>query len=296
IQRAKRKTNAEEGRDAVLTRIVSGVNECCEAAGVAVTDAAAAGIGVPGPVDDRRGVVIEAVNLRWANEPVGDLLSEKLKIPVTLDNDVNVAVYGEWKNGAGRGSDNLLGAWIGTGIGGAFVLDGRLYSGHFKTAGEIGHMPFAPFNPPGTRSLEQTASRTAIHHRLRRLIETNRPSLLVEITGGDLGKIKSRHIAEAFRKGDELTIEVINDAAERLGYSLAGLVTALSLHRLILGGGLTEALGTVWVESVRAAVQRTVFPVTCRAVEVVATELEDNAGVVGAAALARERLVLPNAK
>lgn len=286
LSRAKRKTEATEGRDAVLARVVDGVAESCESAGVKLADIGAIGIGVPGPVDYKKGVVIEAVNLGWHNEPIGEMLSKRLGKPVILDNDVNVAVYGEWKHGAGKGANDLLGAWIGTGVGGAFILDGKLYNGFFNTAGEIGHMIIEPFNPPGNRSLEHNCSRTAICFRLRKLIEANRESIVPSLVDGKLHKIKSKTVAEAYARGDELTVEVVHDAAERLGVVLGSLVTALSMERVILGGGLTEAIGEVWVELVRASVHRVVFPAPLRKVKVVASELEDNAGVVGAALLA----------
>jgi len=287
LSRAKRKTEADEGRDAVLGRVVSGIEDCCKDIGITLEDIGAAGIGVPGPVDDRAGVVVEAVNLRWVNEPVGSILSEKLGMPVTLENDVNVAIYGEWKKGAGRGATDLLGAWVGTGVGGAFILNNELYRGHFQSAGEIGHMIIEPENPPGARSLEHNCSRTAICNRLRYLIEANRPSIVASLVDGKLNKIKSKVVADAYSRGDELTVEVVHDAADRLGVTLGSLVTALSLQRIVLGGGLTEAIGEIWVEQVRAAIHRVVFPVPTRAVEVVATELADNAGVIGAAMLAR---------
>ncbi|MAY73226.1 MAG: hypothetical protein CMJ31_00605 [Phycisphaerae bacterium] len=291
LTREKARTDAAEGRDAVLGRIVEGVNACCEDQGISLKDVTAMGIGVPGPVDYVRGVVVEAVNLGWSNEPIGEMLAQRLGIPVTLDNDVNVALYGEWKHGAARGANDVLGAWVGTGVGGAFILNGALYNGHFQTAGEIGHMIISPDNPPGVRSLEHNCSRTAICNRLRQLIEASRESVIPSLVDGKLHKIKSKIVAEAYGRGDELTVEVVHDAAERLGVVLGSLVTALSLGRIVLGGGLTEAMGAVWVEQVRAAVHRVAFPVTTRDVEVVATELLDNAGVIGAALLAKQRVL-----
>lgn len=289
LSRAKRKTISEEGRDAVLGRIVSGVEEACEQAGVKLSKIKAVGMGAPGPVDPNTGVVLEAVNLRWLNEPIAELLGGMLGKPVYLDNDVNVAVYGEWKMGAGRGADHLLGAWIGTGVGGGLVLNGELYYGHFLTAGELGHMILLPDNPPGVRSVEHNCSRTAMCHRVRQLIEAGRESVVPELVDGKLNKIKSRTLAEAYRADDALVVAVVHDAANRLGIMLGGIVTLLSIEKIVLGGGLTEAIGEPWVERVREAVHRVAFPAVCRGVEVVASALEDNAGVVGAAFIAIER-------
>lgn len=289
LSRAKRKTGADEGRDAVLGRIVDGVKEACDEAKVDLADISSVGMGAPGPVDPGAGIVLEAVNLRWKDEPIAKLLGDELGKQVALDNDVNVAVYGEWKAGAGQGATHLMGAWIGTGVGGGFVLDGKIFYGHHLTAGEIGHMILMPHNPPGVRSVEHNCSRTAMCNRVRQLIEAGRESVVPELVDGKLSKIKSRTIAEAYAKQDELVVEVVNDAAWRLGTILAGVTTLLSLEKIVLGGGLTEAIGEPWVKRVESAVHLNAFPDVCKTVEVVASELEDNAGVIGAALIAQER-------
>jgi glucokinase len=290
LGRSKGKTNPDQGLEAILDRIVSGIEAAAHTAGHELMDLDAVGIGVPGPVDPATGVVHEAVNLRWTQTPVGDLLTERLGLPVVVDNDVNVAVYGEARHGAGIGSRHLLGVWVGTGIGGGFVLDGRLYYGHHFSAGEIGHVLLYPGNPPGQRSVENICSRSALADRIIQLIRSNRSSMIPEIAGERWPRIKSKTIAEAYNKEDDLTVEVINDAADRLGIALGNIATLLSLDRIILGGGLTEALQDAFVDRVRAAVVRTAFPAIAKQVEVVASQLDDDAGVIGAALLAVERL------
>ncbi len=289
LSRSKRKTMAEEGRDAVLGRIADGVDEACREAGVPLEEIGAVGMGAPGPVDPNSGVVLEAVNLKWEDEPIAEILGGILGKRVYLDNDVNVAIYGEWRMGAGRGADHLMGAWVGTGVGGGLILNGALYYGHYLTAGEVGHMILHQDNPPGSRSVEHNCSRTAICNRVRQLIEAGRDSVVPGLVDGKLGKIKSKVIAEAYSRGDELVVEIVDDAARRLGTVLGGIVTLLSLERVVLGGGLTEAIGKPWVRLVRDSIHSVVFPDVCREVKVVASELEDNAGVVGAAFIAMER-------
>lgn len=288
--RSKGKTQPESGLESILDRIVSGIEDASQSAGVRPEDLSGVGIGVPGPVDPATGVVREAVNLRWSNTPIGDLLTERIGLPVVVDNDVNVAVYGEAKHGAGIGSDHIVGAWIGTGVGGGLVLDGRLYYGHHFSAGEIGHIQLYPGNPPGSRSVENICSRTALAERLVGLIDANRPSILRDIAGDKWPRLKSKVIAEAYRREDDLTVEVVNDAADRLGIALGNITTLLSLDRIILGGGLTEALQDAFVDRVRIAVHRTAFPAIAKQVEVVPSQLDDDAGVIGAALLAIERL------
>ncbi|QOI99428.1 MAG: ROK family protein [Phycisphaeraceae bacterium] len=287
---AKRKTKAAEGTSAVLDRIVEGALEAIANAKLSIRDIACLGLGAPGAVDPDQGVVLEAVNLRWKNTPAAELLAKKLGVPVFLDNDVNVAVYGENRLGAGKGSRHMLGVWVGTGIGGGLILNGELFYGHFMTAGEIGHMIALPNNPPGHRSLEHNCSRTAVVDQIVRLIKSNRKSRITELCNGDFDDIKSKMVAKAFEDGDEVTREVVLHAAELLGIEIAGVVTLLSLERVVLGGGLTEAIGKPFVDLVDKSVKNFAFPDRCKNVKIVASQLEDNAGVYGAAMIALERL------
>lgn len=290
LGKAKKKTKADEGRDAVIERLVAGVNEACAAAKVKVADLAALGIGAPGAIDPTEGLVLEAVNLRWDNVPLAKILKDKLGVPVFLDNDVNAAVYGENRCGAGDNSRDLLGVWAGTGIGGGLILNGSLYYGTNWTAGEIGHMVAMPGNQPGTRTLEQNTSRSSVVDRLTDLILSNHKSIIPSLVDGDLSQVRSKVISKAYEAGDELTLEVVNSAAELLGTCIGGVVTLLSLGRVVLGGGLTEAIGQPFVDLVKKAARREAFPQRCREVKVVMTKLLDDAGVIGSALIAAERL------
>lgn len=289
IAQAKKKTKAADGQAAVVDRIAEGVAEALEAAKLTIKDIGSIGIGAPGAVDPWTGVVLEAVNLRWKNTPLAEILTKKLGVPTFLDNDVNVAVYGENKLGAGKDSKNMLGVWVGTGIGGGLILDGKLYYGHFMTAGEIGHMISLPNNPPGNRSLEHNCSRTSVVDQIVRLIKANRKSKITELCKGDFDDIKSRMVGEAYAAGDEVVTEVINHSAELLGIMISNVVTLLSLERVVLGGGLTEAVGKPYVERVEKATKLFAFPDRCKQVKLVASQLEDAAGIYGAAMLAMER-------
>lgn len=293
--RSKKKTRANEGMQKVLDRIVDGVSEACQEAGVAVKDIAALGIGAPGAIDPAAGVVVQAPNLNWHNVPLAMLLKKRLNIPVVVDNDVNVAVYGEWRLGAGKGVTDMLGVWLGTGVGGGMILNSKLYYGGFFTAGEIGHNILFPGAPPGTRKVEDCCSRTAVVRHILQLIHTGRKSVIPEMCGGDLSEIRAKTVSMAYEKNDLPTREVIDNAAELLGIVVANAVTLLSLPRVVLGGGLTEAMGDALVKPVREATRRYVFPDVLKKVEVVATKLEANAGLLGAALLAQEAAGLAKA-
>lgn len=287
---AKRKTKPDEGRDAILGRIADGIEEACTQAKTKITELGAVGIGAPGAIDPATGTVIEAVNLRWNDVPLAKLLSDRLRLPVFVDNDVNVAVYGENKLGAGENARDLLGVWLGTGIGGGLILNGELYYGTFFTCGEIGHTILFPGNPPGSRSLEHNCSRTSVVERLVKLIRANKKSVIPSLVDGDLDEVKSKTVAKAYQMGDELTVQVVDNAADMIGISIANVVTLLSLGRVVLGGGLTEAMGDPLVDRVKKSVRANVFPDKCKQVKVVGTKLLDEAGVLGAALIAYERL------
>ncbi|MCC6284870.1 MAG: ROK family protein [Phycisphaerales bacterium] len=289
IGREKRKTKGEQGVEGVLERVDKGVRTACEAAGVNLADLRGVGLGAPGVIDPAKGECVVAVNLKWYNQPIGPMLEARLGRPVTLDNDVNVAVVGEWRQGAARGSDFVLGAWVGTGVGGGLILGGRLYYGHWLSAGEIGHMLALPTAAPGSRSLEHNCSRTAIVDRIVRLIRAGRASMLADALEDGAEKIKSSRLAEAYRQEDELTREVVDHAAELLGIHLGSINSMLALERIVLGGGVTEAIGAPFVELVAQWVRRVSFPDLARGVQVVASELNADAGVMGAAMLAAER-------
>lgn len=286
LHRDRCKTKAKHGAEAVLERIAGLVERLIVDAGIERGHVAAVGVGAPGAIDVERGVVVNAVNLRWTDLPVAARLADRLGLPVTLDNDVNVGAWGEHAAGAAKGHDDVLAVFVGTGIGGGLILNGRLYRGAHCTAGEIGHTILNADAPLGQRTLEDLASRSAIVRRLVQLIESNHPSDVAERVGGKWEKVRSRVLAEAAAAGDPLTLELLDDAAHYLGTALANAVTLLSIPCVVLGGGLVDALGEPWVERVRERYHTRVFPPSLGETSIVPGALGDDAGLIGAALLA----------
>ncbi len=286
LGRAKRPTNADRGTPSILDGVREALQDACHEAEFDLRDVAALGAGVAGPVDTARGQVISAVNLGWERFPLAEALTGEFHVPVFVENDVGAAVWGEKILGGGRGETELLGVWVGTGIGGGLILNDRLYKGGHGTAGEVGRGVVFPWAPPGQGTLDHVCSRKGIVDTLTRLIRSGRESMIEEMVGGDLEKIGARELARAWRKRDPLVNEVVRHAAAVLGTSIGGMVTFLSLGRVVLGGGLTHRLGRRWVSLVQRAARRTVFPDTLQQVDVVESELADDAGPVGAALLA----------
>lgn len=284
------KTKAKDGADAVLGRIEKVCNKLLDQAGLDAEAICGLGIGAPGAIDFDHGLVLDAPNLGWVDYPLRDKLSKKFPFAVTIDNDVNVGAWGEYKAGAGKGFDEQMSVFIGTGVGAGLVINGKLYHGTGHTAGEIGHTIVGGRGTLGHRTVEDLASRTSMVRRLRHMIEYNHPSIVPELVDGDLSKIRSKVIAQAFEANDPLTVEIVADAARYVGMAIANVVTLLSLPCVVVGGGATEALGKPWMKQVRDNFEQHVFPEKLKTIRIVASELEDNAGPIGAALLAAERL------
>ena len=289
IGRAKRKTKAHEGRDTVIRRLVEGVARALDDAKTPRERLVAVGVGAPSAVDFEKGLVIKAGNLGWEDVPLRDILARELACPVALDNDVNVAAWGEAQLGVARGRPNTLAVWVGTGVGAGLVLDGRLWRGPRHTAGEIGHVVLFPGGQPGMMTVEDICSRTGIVNALRRLLPMHPDSVLHRLIAeraDETGSIGSSTIARAYEKDDELARKVVDRSAEFLGIAIANIVTMLSIDCVVLGGGVTEALGEAYVGRVRKCFERTVFPNVLRRTDVLASALNDDAGMLGAAMLA----------
>jgi glucokinase len=278
------------GPQAVIAAIVEAVRALPEAPD-------AVGIGAPGPIND--GVVKTAPNLPGWSEPVplAALLSERLGVPTVVDNDANVGAVGEWVAGAGRGARFLLGVWLGTGVGGGLVLDGKPYRGAFGGAGEFGHMCVhlgGALCSCGRRGcVEAYAGRASMERMISAAVAAGRETKLEGLRSKS-GKERytSGVWAKALKGGDPLASEVLGEAVGALGAALGAAVNLLDLDRVVIGGGLAEKLGQELVDRINAATRPYVLVDDVER-PVVLAELADDAGVVGAASLARSLLAVP---
>ena len=291
---AKVPTKADRGPSVVIDRIADSIRKAIDKSGVAPTSIEAVGIGAPGPLDPATGVVIFAPNLRWKNVRLKDELEARVGFPTFVDNDVNVGTLGEHVFGAGKGFQNVVGIFVGTGIGGGIILQGELFHGASKTAGEIGHIIVKAGGPRcgcGTRGcLEAIASRTAMTKQFRKSIKKGQKSVLSELTGGDLTAIRSGVLAKAIRLNDKLTLKVIKKTTKYLGVGIGSIVNFLNPEMIVLGGGVVEALDDTFLDDIRVAAEKYALPNTLSGVQIVPAKLGDNAGILGAAALARQRI------
>jgi glucokinase len=256
-------------------------------------DVAAVGIGAAGFVDVTRTVVMFSPHLDWRREPLRAQVAERVRLPVVVDNDANTMALAECRFGAGRGHRFVLCVTLGTGIGGALVLDQRVYRGANGMAGEFGHMQVVPeghWCECGNRGCwEQYASGNALVRDARELVRTSSPMArqLRDLVHGDADALQGPQITQAARDGDPLSVELLADVGRWLGVGLAGMAAAFDPGCIIIGGGLSEA-GDLLVGPTRQAFARSLTGRGHRSEPVIAqAELGPNAGVIGAADMAR---------
>jgi glucokinase len=293
IGKGKKSTHAEKGPEVVIERIGKAMDDALESAGLTKQAISGIGIGAPGIVDSARAFVIEITNIPgFRNIDIGGALKKWHNVNVALSNDVRVAAVGEHRMGAGKGLNNLIAVFVGTGIGGGVILNGKVYEGSRGSAGEIGHivtMADGPFAVGGgvRGGVEAIASRSAIERELRAGLAAGRVSELTELMKEKDGALTSSVLAKAVAKNDALTIEVLDRAAHYLGLHGASLINAFDPQALIYGGGVIEGLGEWMLGRIRTtALQYAINRHRLDEVQIVEAQLGDAAGVVGAALLA----------
>ncbi|MCG0237731.1 MAG: ROK family transcriptional regulator [Firmicutes bacterium] len=249
------------------------------------------GVGLHGPVDHQRGLLRFAPHLGWRNVPVADLLGAALPGPVVVDNGVRCMAQGELWFGAARGIENLVCVAVGTGIGAAIVLDGRLYRGADGIAGEIGHVTVDVEGPRcdcgNYGCLETLASGPAIARQAARRLKQGVPSLLVD-WGLDPDSLAAADVARAALAGDELSRQVFAEAGMYLGIAIANLAKTLNPSRILIGGGVAQA-GDLLLEPLRRTLAQRTEGLLPGEVPVEPIQLGADAGAIGAACLVLER-------
>ena len=295
---AKKRTKAKHGPAELLDRLGDTAEEALSAAKLPKGSVVGTiGVAAAGQIDPARGLLISGPNLAGvANLPISEALGQRFGLPVRLGNDVQGATIGELTFGAGKGVDRFLCVFVGTGVGGALVRHGQLDTGPNATAGEIGHLIIHADGRycgcGGRGHLEAYASRTAITKALLAELGRGRASALsklLEDEGFDESApggtaIRSGLLAKAVDENDELVLETLREAARFLGLGLASAINLYNPQRIILGGGVVEAVPLI-VEIAAPLAKREALPVPGRAVEIVEAKLGDNAGIVGAALL-----------
>jgi glucokinase len=250
-------------------------------------EAVAVGVGAAGMVEFAAGALRSAPNLAWKEVPIRDLVAERTGLPALVDNDANVAAWGEFRMGAGRGYRDLLIVTVGTGIGGGIISGGRLLRGAHGFAAEIGHIIVEPGGPEcgcGNRGCwEQVASGRALDRAAVAEVARDPHSPIATRAGG---RPTGRDVWEAAREGDAAATGVLDEVGRRLGEGIAGLVNVLDPQAVIVGGGVAEIGEPLLSPARRAFVEAVEAPEHRPDVPLVPAELGNRAGAVGAALLA----------
>lgn len=292
--RAKKATGRDHSLETVADRMADCVREAARSARVDAAQLRAVGVGAPGTIEAATGVVLTAPNLDWENVPLKAELEARLGVPVDVDNDVRVAVIAEHAAGAGKGVQNMVGIWPGTGVGGGVVLNGQLFRGTNGLAGEIGHITVKAGGPRcscgGRGHLEALASRTAIVREIAKAAKRGTATRLAQIVRGDLTTATSGDLAKAWGRGDKVVSRVLDRAARHLAHGIASVANLLNPELVVLGGGVVEALGDRFVEQIAQEVRKLPLHESTRSIRIVRAAFGDDAGISGAAIIAR-RLV-----
>ena len=278
---------------ALVSAVVQLINELQEVA--SDQDVVGAGVAGAGFIDADQSTVLYAPNLNWRNEPLRDKLQQHLEIPIVIENDANAAGWAEFKFGAGRGAKDMIMLTLGTGVGGAVVSDFKLRRGGFGIAGELGHVRVVQDGRLcgcGMRGcVEQYSSGTAVLKAARKLAQSDGPAgaRLRELQSKK-GELTGHEVYEAILEGDSAALGLLRDAASYLGQAIGTMVAVLDPQVVVIGGGLSET-GDLILNPIRESYLRNLPARGYRPeLEVKIAAFSNQAGVIGAADLARETL------
>jgi len=279
----------------VLEAVLTLIEDLATASGLETTALKAVGLAVPGIVDPVKGRVVCTPNMNLSGLEVVSRMEKRLGTPVVLGNDVNLGTLGEKWLGAARTAQSVVGIFVGTGIGGGVILDGRVVEGARGAAGEIGHIVMQVGGPRcgcGNRGcLEALASRTAIERDIRQALDAGEKSILTRLADdGDLAVIRSRMLKKALRRRDPLVTRVLRTAGVYLGHACLTVRHLLDPETIVLGGGVMEACGDFLMPIVSDIVASDSLPGAKRGGQVLLSALGDDAVALGAVALAQQHV------
>ncbi len=283
-------TNPKKGAEEIIDDIIICTDKCLNKTR---KKARALGIGVPGQVS-LDGIVRYAPNLDWHDIPLKSKLERDLRMPVVVTNDVNAATFGEWSYGSGKGVDDLVVLFVGTGVGGGVVSGGRILAGCNNTAGELGHMTLIEggrsCHCPNKGCLEAYVGGWAIAERAKEAVHADpeKGKQMISLAGY-VEDISAKTVSQAYRRGDKLAEKLIEETGQHLAAGMVSIVNAFNPCIIVLGGGVIEGIPEL-VQIVDIIIRRHALKVSVEKLKVVKAALGDKAGVVGAAALAQTKI------
>lgn len=282
-------TNTENQGLSIAKDVWSSVEEKAESLQIVKGSLQGIGIGAPGFVNEKTGLVYQAVNIGWKNFNIADEFKKSTDLPVYVANDANVAALGENWQGAGNQADNLIAVTLGTGVGGGIIVNGQVVGGENGTAGEIGHITVDPegysCNCGRKGCLETITSATGIVKQATDLIEKNPTSDLAAYYH-QKGNITSKDIFELARKGDQICEQIVHHTADVLGLVIANIAAVINPSKILIGGGVSQA-GEGFIRLIEEQIQKYALPRLMEVCDVKIAELGNDAGIIGAAYLVK---------
>ena len=243
IAYAKRKTNCPRPSTEIADDIAAAANEAIEAAGITLSDISFAGIGAPGDIDVKNGIILQADNLEFVNVPIVDMLKERLGITFNIQNDANAAAYGEYIAGAGNGTKDFIMVTLGTGVGGGVVINGSLYAGFLNKGAELGHSVInmdGEMCSCGRRGCwEAYASATALIRQTKSAMQDDKQSLMWQLCDNDLNNVSGITAFDAMRKGDLTAKQVVDKYIYYISVGIVDNIYVFEPEVICIGGGIS---------------------------------------------------------
>lgn len=285
-------TQVDGGWEHVLTRILQTLEPLWQ--WFPREQVACVGVGVPGLLNIEEGVSYFSPNFpQWQDVPVAAWLGERLSLPVFIDNDVRVNLYGEWLQGAGRGKKNVVLLTLGTGLGSGVVMDGRVLYGATASAGEIGHMNMfregRPCRCGSNGCLGRYVSALGMLRTLKEKLQSGQPSVILDWVDGDPERITAKMVSQAWDLGDPAAVETMTETGKLLGFGLVNVINLFNPEVVIVGGGMA-ASGDRLLAPARQVVETHALEIARRDCRIVTAQLGDAAGMLGAALYGKRRL------
>jgi len=284
-------TEADMGPDVVIDKMAQTVEKLLDDSGLSLQDITAVGIGTPGPAKYSEGIIIKSTNMpKFKNVPICQMLNEKLGAPVVFDNDANVACWGEYVVGAGKGAGDMVFFTLGTGIGGGVISNGKLVHGCDENAAELGHIIIYPdgrrCNCGQKGCVEAYASADATAKRATEAVEAGNESSLKKVLD-EKGKITSKDVYEHLAAGDELAKKITDGTAKALALTCISMLHITEPKRIVFAGGMIAA-GEPLLARIKDFFNEYIWSLKKEPVEICFATLGEDAGIIGGAALAKQ--------
>lgn len=289
ISEAKNPTLCPRPWKEILDDVAKTALEAAKMANLEMSDFSFVGIGSPGVISVETGTVIAAVNLGFNNVPLTKYLSEKLEVPVILENDANAAAYGEFKAGKAKNTENFIAFTIGTGIGSGVVLDGKIYRGTNGIAGELGHSVIKLGGRQcscGRKGcIDVYASATGLITTTKEAMEANKKSLMWQLSEGDIKKVTGITAFKAAKQNDKTALEVVNSYIEVLAAAITNIINTFQPDMITIAGGISKE-GDYLLNPIKKLVEKESLKNSTKPFpKIEIAELQDKAGVIGASLL-----------